>query len=124
MGELQVGGHVLRGLSNFGARTLALLLLLILILPTISRAEDNSLTVEILSEDTAIRGGIFILTANIKGDAENVALRWQLPQGFELINGSLESNCEVLDCKREITVNVTTSTKLGPQNVGVELNYA
>ena len=124
MKELQVGGHVLRGLSNFGARTLALILLMVLILPTISRAEDNSITVEIMSEDIAVRGETFILTAHIKGDAQNVVLRWQLPQGFELVNGSLESKCETLDCQQKITVNVTTPTKLGPQDVGVDLTYA
>jgi hypothetical protein len=115
---------LLRGLSSFEARALALLLLLILVLPTMSEAsEDDAVNVSILSENAPVRGETAAFTALVTGSASNVTLRWVLPEGFELINGSAEEFCPELECERNITVSVSNSSALGPQTIGVELEY-
>lgn len=116
-------GGLMRGLSSFEARVLALLLLLTLVFPTISRASDNtsSLIVEIVSKDAFIRGGDFTLAAVISGD-QNITMRWHLPVGLTVLNGSLESPCSG-DCINELSVSVETNSTLGPHDIGVEIEY-
>lgn len=115
---------LLRGLSSFEARAIALLLLLILVLPTMSEAsEDDAVNVSILSENTPVRGETAAFTALVTGSAGNVTLRWVLPEGFSAVEGSLEEFCSELECEKSILVNVSTTSVLGPQTVGVELEY-
>ena len=110
--------------SSFHTRVLALLILLALILPTMSRAEESgSLSVEILSVEQTVRGSEISLRAVATGDKTNVNLKWHLPEGFELIEGQIEQKCEELNCEIEIKVLVTEGSSLGPLTIGVEAKY-
>lgn len=118
-----LGRGLMRGLSSFESRVLALLLLLTLVFPAISRASDenSSLLVEIISEDMFIRGGNFTVTAVISGN-QNITMRWHLPAGLTVLNGSLEGLCSG-DCVNELLVGVETNSTLGPHDIGVEIEY-
>lgn len=116
-------GPVLRGLSGFEARMLALLLLLALVFPVVSRAsdEESTLSIEILSENITVRGEEFLVKALVLGNQE-VVVRWHLPDGMSVVNGSLEVPCSG-DCENELVVRVDSNSTLGPKEIGVEVEY-
>ena len=104
---------------------MALTLLIILVFPTMSKAEEGSeMKVSIISKNITIRGDELTLLARVNNGAENMLLRWLLPPGFQLVNGSLETMCEKSICEDNITVKVTENTNLGPQTIGVDIEYA
>lgn len=120
-----MGFKLIRGLSSFEARAIALIILLFFVLPTISRADPEDLVVlNIVSKNMTVRGTTLELTVLLNGTAENASVRWLLPEGFQLANGTLTDFCEFLDCNRSITVFVNESLALGAYQVGVEVDHA
>ena len=120
-----LGFKLIRGLSSFEARAIALLILLFLVFPTLSRADaENPVSVEIVSINRTVRGSALELTVLLNGTAENVSMRWLLPEGLQLTNGTLVDFCESLGCNRTIAVFVNESIALGKYQIGVEAKYA
>jgi len=76
--------------------------------------ENNKLpflSVDIHSPDKITRGEEFIIKAVVKNsgdaDAKNVVLEWVLPEGFEIVSGNAQENCEIppsSECTSEIIV--------------------
>ncbi len=115
-----LGFRLVRGLSSFEARAIALIVLLLLVFPDMSRAEPgNNVSVEIFSGNRTIRGGTLKITAVVNGTG-NVTLNWLLPAGFEPMNGT-ESTC-TMPCNRTIIVRVNGSIDPGTYEVGVEVS--
>jgi|GEM_PF-2824133 len=116
-----LGFRLVRGLSSFEARAIALIVLLLLVFPDMSRAEPgNNVSVEIfLPGNWTIRGETLEITAVVNGTG-NVTLNWLLPAGFEPMNGT-ESTC-TMPCNRTIIVRVNGSIDPGTYEVGVEVS--
>jgi hypothetical protein len=120
-----LGFKLIRGLSSFEARAIALIVLLFIVFPTLSRADaEEPVTVDIVSTDYTVRGGGLELTVLLNGTAENVSMRWLLPGGFQLANGTLVDFCESLGCNRTIDVFVNESVAPGIYQIGVEVDHA
>ena len=120
-----LGFKLIRGLSSFEARAIALIILLFFVFPTVSRADpEDSVLIEILSKNVSVRGDQLTVTAMLNGTAENVSLRWLLPEGFEPLNGTLTDFCESLGCNRSIVVFVNRSLPIGAYQVGMEVDHA
>ena len=76
------------------------------------------------------RGEVVELRASVENTgpiAKAVRLLWKLPSGFEAISGNLEENCGDLlqnsSCSSTIRVEPSLSTKLGPNDVRVIVEY-
>jgi uncharacterized repeat protein (TIGR01451 family) len=82
------------------------------------------------SPEKITRGVEFSLKATASNDgnadAKNVVLKWQLPDGFEIVSGNPEENCELPPgsaCSGEITVRAAYSTPLGKNDIKVRVRY-
>jgi len=95
--------------------------------------ENNKLpflSVDIHSPDKITRGEEFIIKAVVKNsgdaDAKNVVLEWVLPEGFEIVSGNAQENCEIppsSECTSEIIVKASFSSILGKNDIKVLVRY-
>jgi uncharacterized repeat protein (TIGR01451 family) len=88
------------------------------------------LSVDIHSPDKITRGEEFIIKAVVKNsgdaDAKNVVLEWVLSEGFEIVSGNAQENCEIppsSECTSEIIVKTSFSSILGKNDIKVLVRY-
>ena len=113
----------IKGLSSFQSRLLALFLLGALVLPTVSRAENNEkFSAEIISLNSSIRGEILELTAKVNSNKTGLTLNWNLPEGFKIVKGAEIQNCTTQICEKTIEILINSNSSLGPHIVGVKVD--
>jgi len=115
--------RLLRGLSSFEARALALIILLLLVFPSVSKAssENPDLSIVIFGNNVSVRGNHLNFTVEVKGKPLSANLTWILPPGFFAL-GPVEEVC-VLPCNKTLEVFVNQSSAVGNLTVGVEAEY-
>ena len=86
---------------------------------------NQSLELNISVAPRVVRGDLIEIKATAIGEAKNLVLKWILPEGFEIVNGSLEKSCGDLQgaCEAEIFVKVSKQSKLGLNLVEVRAVY-
>ncbi|MBR9680867.1 MAG: hypothetical protein GOU98_03530 [Candidatus Altiarchaeota archaeon] len=115
---------LLRGLSSFEARAIALILLLLIVFPNVSLAssENPDISIEIFGTNNSVRGETLNLTVAVSGSSRPINLTWILPLGFENLE-PVKSYCENLPCNQTLKVRINESSGVGNQIVGVEVEY-
>jgi hypothetical protein len=68
--------------------------------------------------DRVNRGDRVLLRAEVN-TSSGINLTWNLPEGFELINGNQTVYCETGSCLNEIEVEIGLSTTLGEQVINI-----
>ena len=91
---------------------------------------DSGIDVSLMYSGKITRGDITSIRADLVNTgslAENVVLRWILPDGFNLVSGNLAESCGDLDtnssCYSEISVTADLSMSLGQNEIRVVVDY-